>query len=291
VPIRNDMSFLSDNFITRAYRTENIKTNTVLGIQLYFYHLVSGGASIVGSTSGALIGSVVFPVFGTIVGGLVGGAVGGLVFGVTGAVLTSEYNNYRPVKFGSGMYSTLNSKIIKKEHPKYGGYGLFATAKIHKGEVVWREDKQFEDTPEYSFDEINKWPEEKRKSWTHFAYQISETHMKGPDSEKEVNPDHDAANFYNHSCDPTTWYDSYKVITARRDIEEGEEITYDYCTSELQETKLILDCGCGTKACRHKITRNDWKIPELQEKYKGHFLQHVQYLIDKSKTEEKSEKK
>jgi len=127
---------------------------------------------------------------------------------------------------------------------------------------------------------FQKWPKEKQEKFGHYAYQISETHMKGPDPEKTIHPDDDAANYYNHSCDPTTWYDSYQVITARKDIAKDEEITYDYCTSELNETKKIHDCGCGTEFCRKKITKDDWKIESLQERYKGHFLGHVKSMID-----------
>lgn len=276
---------------------EQVKTETNKTIALtekYFstnsvtqYIGLSAG-SIAGATSGAILGSTLFPFAGTLVGSIIGGVVGGLGLGIGGSVVVpaisakiSDLNKKEEVTFGKGIYSTLNSKIIKKEHPVYGGYGLFATAPIKKGEIVWKENKSFEDTPEYSFEEISKWPKEKQDSFTHFAYQISETHMKGPNPDKKITPDDDAANFYNHSCDPTTWYDSYTVITARRDIKEGEEITYDYCTSELNETKKITDCGCKSQNCRKKITRDDCKIPELQERYKGHFLPHVQFYIDK----------
>ena len=38
----------------------------------------------------------------------------------------------------------------------------------------------------------------------------------------------------NHSCDPTCWFtdEDPEVMVACRDIQEGEEITYDYATSE-----------------------------------------------------------
>lgn len=247
--------------------------------------------SIAGATTGAIFGSAIFPFGGTLVGSILGGVIGGLSVGIGGTVLVTELSEKLTQKdevtFGKGIYSTLNGKIIKKEHPVYGGFGLFATAPIKKGEIIWREDKKFEDTPEISFEEIAKWPKEKQESFTHFAYQISETHMKGPNPDQKIKPEEDAANYYNHSCDPTTWYESYTVITARRDIKEGEEITYDYCTSELNETKKITDCGCKSQICRKTITRDDWKISELQERYKGHFLPHVQFLIDKSKKEQK----
>lgn len=38
--------------------------------------------------------------------------------------------------------------------------------------------------------------------------------------------------FENHSCDPTTWFVDDITMNARRDILPGEEITYDYSTTE-----------------------------------------------------------
>lgn len=190
------------------------------------------------------------------------------------------------VKLGKGIYSTLNEKIELKDHPKFDGKGLFAKSFIKKGELIWKESIDFEFAPEFTFEEINSWPKEQQEYFGHFAYQISENKMKGPnpfDKKEPSKPEDDASNFMNHSCDPTCWFDDYLTMSARRDIEKGEEITYDYATTELNETKKIIECGCGTKECRGKLTRDDFKIEKLQEKYKGHFLPHVLKEINKMK--------
>lgn len=182
------------------------------------------------------------------------------------------------LKFGQGIFSTLNQKITLKDHPKFEGKGLFATSSIKKGEIIWKENVDFEFAPEFTFEEISQWPKEQQEYFGHFAYQISENKMKGPnpfDQKQPLKPENDASNYMNHSCDPTTWFDNYLIMTARRDIEEGEEITYDYSTSELNETKKIIECGCGSKNCRRKLTSEDYKLKELQERYKDHFLPHV----------------
>ncbi len=49
-------------------------------------------------------------------------------------------------------------------------------------------------------------------------------------------------------------------ITARRDIKPGEEITFDYATSETYEG-FEMKCFCNNKECRKMITANDWKNP------------------------------
>jgi hypothetical protein len=181
------------------------------------------------------------------------------------------------VTFGTGIYCTLNDKITLLDHPKFDGKGLFANTFIPAGELLWKEDIQMGLANEYTFEEMKTWPKETQVSFGHFAYQISDYVMRGPDpfNKSEKQPEEDASNFMNHSCDPTCWFEDYLTMTARRDIQQGEEITYDYATSELQETKSIPNCGCGSKFCRTAITKDDWKIPELQERYKNHFLPHV----------------
>jgi len=93
--------------------------------------------------------------------------------------------------------------------------------------------------------------------------------------------------FMNHSCDPTTWYVSDSLMTARRDIQPGEEITFDYGTSQtyhwpssIPEIGERVKCFCGADNCRGIITADDWKKPELQKTYGRHFLPYVLEMID-----------
>ena len=54
----------------------------------------------------------------------------------------------------------------------------------------------------------------------------------------------------NHSCEPNAGFvDGRPVLFALRDVEPGEEITWDYSTS-LSETGWALDCRCGSPKCR-----------------------------------------
>ncbi len=54
-----------------------------------------------------------------------------------------------------------------------------------------------------------------------------------------------------------------------RDIEAGEELCLDYAMA--MSTDYELECKCGAKNCRGKITGEDWRIKELQEKYGNYF--------------------
>jgi hypothetical protein len=78
----------------------------------------------------------------------------------------------------------------------------------------------------------------------------------------------------NHSCDANAWLIDDVTITARRDIAGGEEITLDQGTWNCEDPLYIEDdepCSCGSGNCRARLTEHDWKRPDLQERYKGHF--------------------
>lgn len=63
---------------------------------------------------------------------------------------------------------------------------------------------------------------------------------------------HGIAAFVNHCCDPnceTDEIDGKIWIVALRDIEAGEELTYDYCLFDGEEDDEA-PCYCGAKDCR-----------------------------------------
>jgi hypothetical protein len=70
-----------------------------------------------------------------------------------------------------------------------------------------------------------------------------------------------------------------------RDIQAGEEITFDYGTtvsvSVGSDMIFEMDCACGSPCCRKTITEQDWMLPELQVRYKGYFSQYIQNKIEK----------
>jgi len=87
----------------------------------------------------------------------------------------------------------------------------------------------------------------------------------------------DPASRGNHSCDPNAWLASEFVIVARRDIAAGEEITTDYATMTV-DPDWTMRCRCGTSLCRGVVTGNDWRNPELRERYRGHFVPWIERL-------------
>ena len=83
----------------------------------------------------------------------------------------------------------------------------------------------------------------------------------------------------NHSCGPNLWMKDAVTVIARRDIQRGEEITIDYAMFTVSPD-WSMECNCGSMLCRRVVTGNDWKLRELQERYKGHFAPIVEQLIE-----------
>jgi hypothetical protein len=86
----------------------------------------------------------------------------------------------------------------------------------------------------------------------------------------------------NHSCEPTCGIRGQIALVAMRDIKAGEEITYDYAMTDVADGDPEWEpmaCSCGARNCRKTITGSDWKLPDLQEKYKGYFSDYLQRLI------------
>ena len=85
---------------------------------------------------------------------------------------------------------------------------------------------------------------------------------------------------FNHSCDPNLWMADEITVIARRDIAPGEEMTIDYALQSAMPNPLLETlCKCGTTLCRGIITGNDWRLPELQERYRGHFSPFINSRI------------
>lgn len=80
----------------------------------------------------------------------------------------------------------------------------------------------------------------------------------------------------NHSCRPNAGFKDQLRIVAISDIDEGEEITYDYAfllySHPQNKFEFSIDCMCGNDECRGEITVHDWKIDSLQEKYGEWFM-------------------
>ena len=75
----------------------------------------------------------------------------------------------------------------------------------------------------------------------------------------------------NHGCAPNLWWVGPYALAARREIAAGEELTNDYATST-GDPGFTMPCRCGATEYRGTVTGEDWRLPQLQERYGGHWV-------------------
>lgn len=80
--------------------------------------------------------------------------------------------------------------------------------------------------------------------------------------------------FLNHSCEPNVGFGGNTVLVAMRNIEAGEELTTDYALFD--DSHDSMECHCGRPLCRGRITGQDWRRPDLQERYHGYFSWYLE---------------
>jgi uncharacterized protein len=95
------------------------------------------------------------------------------------------------------------------------------------------------------------------------------------------------AEWINHSCQPNAGMSGQIVLRAMRDLYAGEEVCYDYAMSDGCPYDEF-ECSCGADSCRHRVTGNDWRIPDLWARYEGYFSPYLQRRIDSLRREEGS---
>lgn len=87
---------------------------------------------------------------------------------------------------------------------------------------------------------------------------------------------------FNHSCDPTLRFVSTGKLVARRKLAAGDELTIDYAVCEAGEGSRVLPiaaCRCGAAACRGTITREDYLLPDVINRYPGGYCTGVADLV------------
>jgi len=147
---------------------------------------------------------------------------------------------------------------LKTVRSKIHGYGVVTLRPFKKGElitygdgVIWEEHEEFDD-----------------------EYALILNNPKGEDHPEIYYDLADQTRWFNHSCDPTgevdsEWDEAAQTMTtwwyALRDIEPGEEITYDYAFF----AHLAVPCNCQTAKCRGVICDED-ELDAVPEHLKHH---------------------
>ncbi|MFY9493046.1 MAG: SET domain-containing protein-lysine N-methyltransferase [Minisyncoccia bacterium] len=160
------------------------------------------------------------------------------------------------------MASYISPKVEVKPSA-IAGEGVFAKEKIFKAEVVF--DFSGGTGKLINTLEMN----ELLRKGSDYGIQIDDDLFFAATSESEL----ESGDYLNHSCEPNLGIQGSLQMVARRDIEPGEELAFDYAMSESSDYKI--DCRCGAPHCRQTIAGEDWKIKELQEKYRGYFSDYL----------------
>jgi len=172
-------------------------------------------------------------------------------------------NDTKATQRNASSYRSVKAEIRISETE---GRGLFARERIAKGEIVSVRGGHI----------ITRQVEEKIiKPDGYWGYPIADEFVLAPLNTQEIES---VMMFLNHSCEPNVGILGQIIFVAMRDIDSGEELTIDYAM--FGADKEPMTCNCRSSHCRGLITDSDWKIRELQEKYRGYFSSYIQLKIN-----------
>jgi SET domain-containing protein len=165
-------------------------------------------------------------------------------------------------------HSYLSPKCVIKKS-ELAGKGVFAAKNIQKDELValWG-------GLVYSANEVDKLS----KRYPHFSthtVSVFDNFYLGPIKTKGF----DDTEFFNHSCEPNIGVKGQIVVVARQNIKRGEELCFDYDTTETCDEGWFY-CNCKSKSCRKKIDGSAWKDRNFIKKNKDYISW---YILEKIK--------
>ena len=160
--------------------------------------------------------------------------------------------------------SWLSPKLEGRPCDHVCGHGIVAVQPIRRGEllVVWGGTV----LPKQGVEQL---PPEQRR----LVLQIEEDHYLWSATEGP-------GDWVNHSCAPNSGLSSPVTLVALRHISPGAWITYDYAMSDGSPYDEF-ECDCDTARCRHHVTGDDWRNPDLQRRYAGYFSNYLARRIQR----------
>ena len=161
-------------------------------------------------------------------------------------------------------------KVVVKES-RFGGLGVFAAEPIFQGETVAIKAGHIVDTEEVLrlTEELGDW-----------SLQIDDDVFLSP---RHVDEYEDLVVHISHSCDANVGFSGQVTYVALRDVEAGEELCHDYAMARI--VSYSMKCMCDSEHCRGTITHEDWQLDDVQSRYAGWFMPHVQRRIDAQPTD------
>jgi len=114
---------------------------------------------------------------------------------------------------------------------------------------------------------------------TRYTIQVGEhAHVERPEpAELEHDLDHHPWRFLNHSCAPNAML-RLRTLVALRPIEKGDEVTFDYATTEY-DMSCPFPCGCGAPGCLGIVRGFRHLTPEQQRARAPYLAEHLRALL------------
>jgi hypothetical protein len=144
------------------------------------------------------------------------------------------------------------------------GEGVFAREEIPEGELValWAGSA-------VTYAEVQALRPELNHLWVQVWFDLFLT----PTRVDEIEP----ADLVNHSCEPNCGVLGSVAVVARRAIQAGEELTFDYGTTET--VGLRMACRCGAPSCRGVVTSDDWRDETFRERNREYISTYIWRLV------------
>ena len=162
------------------------------------------------------------------------------------------------------FHSHLSPKLEARPFLEKGGYAVYAREPIAKGELLVLWGGRIIAESELDFDIPH---------FTQRVLQIEEgLYFITPEPLEQ-------SDYFNHSCTPNAGFNGQISLIAMRDIEAEEEICFDYAMCDGSPYDEFI-CSCGAPDCRGEVTGEDWKRPELRERYAGYYSPYLQHRIE-----------
>lgn len=146
-----------------------------------------------------------------------------------------------------------------------GGYGMFATRAVARGERI----VDFEQQPQVLVTRRHverTWTDPDASWFSRYAWPLTDevyvVWERDPEDWKPIN----------HSCEPNAWLEGLDLV-ARVDLAPGQEITVDYATF-CNEIMPSFECRCGSADCRGTIRGDDY-LRDFVARYEGHVSDYV----------------
>ena len=161
--------------------------------------------------------------------------------------------------------SYASPKLEARQHPHKGGWGVYAREWVRTGELllVWSGEV-------VTGDQLSRLMEAGHPYSVQVEENLYLVTMRPPET----------ADLVNHCCDPNAGVSGQLALVALRDIAPGEEVCFDYAMTDGSPYDEF-ECNCGAALCRGRVTGEDWRLPDLRDRYGGYFSPYLQRRIDR----------